>query len=220
MTFHMLHILLHRPFLPEGHLRHLADQQEDVRRDICISSAFKIYELAKAYREAFTLRRAPYMFSYALFSAASIIPFKSSSRSEPVDLSQQHIVGFFWTALKELQNGANFGLRRPIMIIRSLIERAGLDLNAIVGQAASGQETTNEGQQHARSLRLMPQGTTPDTSRQVASNDLDQNLPFLDDSGFETLCRDLLSGNMDGLNSPVNIDLDDDSLLYGLFRQT
>ncbi|KAH8697930.1 hypothetical protein BGW36DRAFT_450694 [Talaromyces proteolyticus] len=222
MTFHMLLILLHRPFLPEGHLRHLGGANENMHREICLSSAFQIYELAKLYRDTFTLRKATYMFSYCLFCAASIMPFGPSGS---VDHSQRHIAGWFWIALKELQKGANFGLRRPIMIIRSLIEHAGLDLNSILAQAGSTSasaletgtpSTRTNGGHHSHFLGAID---ASGASLSQGSN-LDTQVPELDDSDFERLCRDLLSGDIDGLAAPHGIDDDDNSLLYGLFRQT
>ena len=194
----MLHILLNRPFLPEGHLRHFA-LDENEPRSICTSAAFQIYELAKAYREAFTLRRAPYMFSYALFSAASIIPFKSCGEQTGTNMLPNDIAGFFWTALKELQNGANFGLRKPIMIIRSLFERAGLDLDSIT--------THLDGLGHqapAQHLQLINQNCDSGTFENI------------DD---QTLFQDLVSGSCDGALNMGDMIMDEDShILYGLFR--
>ncbi|KAF2467908.1 uncharacterized protein BDR25DRAFT_152860, partial [Lindgomyces ingoldianus] len=72
-TYHTLHILLYRPFLPEGHLRKIESPSQPEIRQRCVSAALHIYSLAQSYRASFTLRRAPYLFSYALFSAATVI---------------------------------------------------------------------------------------------------------------------------------------------------
>jgi hypothetical protein len=212
----MLHILLHRPFLPEGHLSHLANLDDNFRRDICISAAFKIYELAKVYREAFSLRRAPYMFPYALFCAASIILFKSINGREAVGLPERDIIGFFWMALKELQNGANFGLERPIMIIRSLIEHQGIDLSSILGHGTSDHEGSNKGYiscSQRSTLDVSLSGTPGDCS----AGNLDQNMLLLDNSDFGTTYQ-LQSETMNGFASPIYMNHEDDSLLYGLFK--
>lgn len=202
MTFHMLHILLHRPFLPEGHLRHLGSSDESEHREICLFSAVQIYELARRYRDAFTLRRATYMISYCLFCAASVIPF---GPRQSVDLSQRHMVGWFWIALKELQNGANFGLRKPIIIIRSLIEHAGLDLNSILAQTEPS------------SLDHSCRGSAANGAT-LSPGPGQEQVPEIEDADFETLCRDLFAGDIDGLAAPHGIDAEDHSLLYGLFR--
>lgn len=199
----MLHILLHRPFLPEGHLRHLGASDETEHREICLFSAVQIYELARRYRDAFTLRRATYMISYCLFCAASVIPF---GPRQSVDLSQRHMVGWFWIALKELQNGANFGLRKPIIIIRSLIEHAGLDLNSILAQT---EPSSLEAGDHSSGMSAAIPSQGSDQETQV---------PEIEDADFETLCRDLFAGDIDGLAAPHGFDPEDHSLLYGLFR--
>lgn len=194
----MLHILLNRPFLPEGHLRHFA-LDENEPRSICSSAAFQIYELAKAYRQAFTLRRAPYMFSYALFSAASIIPFKSCGEQTAASMLPNDIAGFFWTALKELQNGANFGLRKPIMIIRSLFERTGLHLDSITSQLDFlGHQAPLQRPQSAHQNR-----------ESMAFENIDDH----------TLFQDLISGSFDGAIHMGDMVMDEDPhMLYGLFR--
>ncbi|KAJ5695946.1 hypothetical protein N7536_006358 [Penicillium majusculum] len=211
MCFHMLHILLHRPFLPQGHLQHFSlDEQEPRRR--CRSAAFQIYELAKSYRRAYTLRRATYMFSYALFSAASIVAFKSSD-TEPTDsMLQKEVAGFLWAALKELQNGANFGLTKPMMIIRSLFEHAGLNLETI----------TNQPSYH----RDLAPSNNPRQHRPFEHNDQTVDLEVHDHAAgslggteFETMFRDLISGAFDGVMNMGDPNLDEDSsVLYGLFR--
>lgn len=235
MTFHMLHILIHRPFLPEGHLRHFGFD-EAPRRATCISAAFKIYELAKAYRDAFTLRRAPYMLSYALFSAASVIPFKQTDQNQVLEAhydeySQKELVVFFWTALKELQKGANFGLRRPIMIIRSLFERAGMDLNAILRNSG---KNASHGPNTAPKNPLQNPNPNPNPNQQPAQPR--QNMsnephistqppvyipPELEMRGYEDAYTGLVSAELEWLASPTNHGVNDGSnVLYGLFRDS
>ncbi|KAJ5669897.1 uncharacterized protein N7477_005260 [Penicillium maclennaniae] len=197
MTFHMLHILLYRPFLAEGHLRHF-ELDENEPRAICTSAAFQIYELAKAYRQAFTFRRATYMFSYSLFSAASIIPLKSSGEQTAVDTMQKVIAAFFWTSLKELQNGANFGLRKPIMIIRSLFERAGLH----------SEPTTT----HRNDI----EHGVPSQERPLNQSCYTRVFENIDE---QTLFQDLTSGSFDEVINMGDMVVDEDShILYGLFR--
>lgn len=125
-TYHTLHILLYRPFLPEGHLRSIQPLPQPAIRERCITAALRIYALAQAYRAAFTLTRAPYLFSYALFSAATVIPLLHWEDGK----KRLDVIRFFLDALKEQQRGANSGLKKPIMIIRGMFERAGLDLSS------------------------------------------------------------------------------------------
>lgn len=217
----MLHILLHRPFLQEGHLWHLRNMNNNAHSEICLSSAIQIYELAKAYRDNFTLRRATYMFSYCLICAASVIPFAASDSDDP---SQRHMTGWFWIALKELQNGANFGMRRPIMIIRSLIEHAGLDLDSILAQTTglgTGTRPVYGTKSHLDHGDIRVPDVEDESGLPPAQNlDPDAQVDVLEDRDFQRLCQDLFSRDIDGRAAPQENGFYEDALLYGLFRQT
>lgn len=117
-THHALTILLHRAFLEEGHLRRHCD--EAGRRhseEACITSAMAIESLARAYRETFTLRRAPFLLSYAIYSAVIVI-----LRQERHNRGRfMEVISFFWTCLSELQHGCNFGLAKPLSILRDMV---------------------------------------------------------------------------------------------------
>lgn len=117
-TRHALTILLHRAFLEEGHLRRHCD--EAGRRhseEACISSALAIERLIRAYRQTFTLRRAPFLLSYAIYSAVIVI-----LRQERHDRGRfMEVISFFWTCLSELQHGCNFGLAKPLSILRDMV---------------------------------------------------------------------------------------------------
>lgn len=117
-TCHALTILLHRAFLEEGHLRGHCD--EAGRRDseeACIASALAIEKLVRAYHRTFTLRRAPFLLSYAIYSAVIVI-----LRQERHDRGQfTELISFFWTCLSELQHGCNFGLAKPLSVLRDMV---------------------------------------------------------------------------------------------------
>ena len=119
------------------------------------------------------------------------------------------IVTFFWNALKELQNGANFGLRKPIMIMKGMFERAGIDLVAIA------------------SMQRQDQGLNGKSRWQTSSEDEVQGLPFLPESNMDYLpdeqYQDLFqSMSVDNIDWPEFLDDVEMATivdpLYGLFR--
>jgi len=200
MLFSLLHILLYRPFLQDGHLEALNIDEAD-HRSICVDAAQQIYLLARTYRDTFTLRGATYLFSYAVFSAATIIPLHMSPGSR--DNSQMDIVVFFWNALKELQNGANFGFRKPIMIIKRMFERSGIDFMTMA--------STQRGD-HS------PTGRSSNQERQ------EESLPLLPDSGMDIQLDDLYHDILDNVEWPdfmedVETTATSDPL-FGLFRSS
>ncbi|CEL06441.1 hypothetical protein ASPCAL09618 [Aspergillus calidoustus] len=123
-TYHALTILLQRAFLSEGHLRrHSTEESNRESEKLCIHSAICIQKLVRAYRDAFTLRRAPFLLSYAVYSAVIVI-----LRAERHERGQfMAPIEFFWNCLSELQRGCNFGLEKPLMVLREMVKefRAG-----------------------------------------------------------------------------------------------
>lgn len=82
-----------------------------------IDSALMIQKYVKAYRDAFTLRRAPFLLSYAIYSAVTVI--LQQERHERGQFTD--IISFFWTCLSELQRGCNFGLKKPLSILQEMV---------------------------------------------------------------------------------------------------
>lgn len=129
-TFHALTILLHRAFLEQGHLGSRSDQDSKRRgEDACISSALMIEKHVRAYRDAFTLRRAPFLLSYAMYSAVTVILHHQGRHGRGGKLAGS--ISFFWTCLNELQRGCNFGLKKPLAILKEMVH--GLRLNVDSG---------------------------------------------------------------------------------------
>ncbi len=180
-----------------------------------MSAALRIYELARIYRATFSLRRATYLFSYAVFSAATILPLHSSPDSDPRE--KMEIVVFFWNALRDLQNGANFGLRKTIRIIGGMFERAGIDLGAL---PTSMEKRQQQQQQHVQG------GGAEGRSVEFVTDD--QSLPNLPDNiGLDVLSNEAFKDfyndlSVERIDWPAFVDDDagheNDELLYGLFR--
>lgn len=76
-----------------------------------------IQKLVRRYRESFTLRRAPFLLSYAVYSAVIVI-----LRQERHERGQfMEPISFFWTCLSELQVGCNFGLKKPLGVLQEMV---------------------------------------------------------------------------------------------------
>lgn len=43
-------------------------------------------------------------------------------------------MGFFWSALTELQRGSNFGLHKPLEILRDMMNQFGTELSATIAE--------------------------------------------------------------------------------------
>lgn len=127
-------ILLHRAFLEEGHLRRHSDEAAKRRgEEACVQSALMIQKLVRRYRESFTLRRAPFLLSYAVYSA--VIAILRQERRERGQFTEP--ISFFWTCLSELQVGCNFGLKKPLSVLQDMVREFQVSIKE---GSAAGQE--------------------------------------------------------------------------------
>lgn len=132
-TFHALTILLHRAFLEEGHLRRHTDEAAKRRgEEACIQSALMIQKLVRRYRDSFTLRRAPFLLSYAVYSAVIVI--LRQERHERGQFTEP--ISFFWHCLSELQLGCNFGLKKPLGVLQDMVR----EFQTSIKEGSAGQE--------------------------------------------------------------------------------
>jgi hypothetical protein len=70
--FNVLLILLHRPFVSEGHLHSISPSIPANSFGVCTLAATKIVQLLRVYDRAFSIRHAPYFISYATYVSATI----------------------------------------------------------------------------------------------------------------------------------------------------
>ena len=85
----------------------------------CIEAALEIWKIVELYKRTFTLRRAQYGISYATYCAVLII-----LRHTGQDCDEYiECIRFFWQALLEFQRGCNYGLKRPLKLLKSLMSR-------------------------------------------------------------------------------------------------
>jgi hypothetical protein len=125
ITFHALQILLHRPFLANGHLgKEFKDFERTAGEQVCVAAALAIWRLVEGYKTAFTLRRAPYIICYSVYSAT--VAILNQTLFERAHFTK--CMSFFWSALTDLRRGCNFGLQKPLDILRDMMAQFGEDI--------------------------------------------------------------------------------------------
>ncbi|KAM0417150.1 hypothetical protein ACHAPT_012858 [Fusarium lateritium] len=92
---------------------------QDESRKKCIDAALHIWKLVEAYKTTFTLRRAQYGISYATYCAVLVILEHTDQNCD----EYIECIRFFWQALLEFQRGCNYGLKRPLRLLKSLMSR-------------------------------------------------------------------------------------------------
>ncbi|CAK7235423.1 hypothetical protein SBRCBS47491_009288 [Sporothrix bragantina] len=208
--------MLLRPFLAEGHLhKHSNDSEKEKMARTCISHAMAIWKLVAAYRKAFTLRRAPFLLSYAVYSAVVVI----LKRNAPERAHLRDAATFFWTALSELQRGCNFGLQKPLTILRQMMAK--------LGETGETGETGQTGQM-CEALPQAPEPALQDSmlamldkhASRGSGGEPPDDLSQMDPSGISADLFDPTMhvddyGTLDFLDDQERIISDD--ALYGLF---
>lgn len=101
--------------------RHFNEQERRAGERVSVNAALGIWRLIERYKAVFTLRQAPYLISYSVYSAVvAILTQKSLERVQFTEC-----MGFFWSALIDLQRGSNFGLQKPIDILKDMMSQFG-----------------------------------------------------------------------------------------------
>ncbi|GLA37565.1 hypothetical protein AnigIFM63309_004504 [Aspergillus niger] len=124
-TYNALIILLHRPFMGSGHLR--SDDPPADSWERCVTAARNITSLALAYRSAYSLRRANYMLSYAVYVACTIHARNPAIRESTRRKEASSPLTVCLRCLDELAI-PNCGVSAPSKIIRRLMEANGMSI--------------------------------------------------------------------------------------------
>ncbi|KXH57376.1 fungal specific transcription factor [Colletotrichum salicis] len=129
--YHVLTILLNRPFVADGHLYNTSRSTSVNSFITCASAADSIVSVLRVYDRVFSVRHAPYLISYATYVAATIhvrITAKRSTESEARECLETSMSVF-----RENQE-TNWAVRRAQTIVEGLITRLGVCLGE--GQTA------------------------------------------------------------------------------------
>lgn len=121
VMYQALIVLLHRPFLSDGHLRPLSHPADPWKK--CTEAAANITGILMSYQNSHTLRRGPYILSYAAYVACTIhVRNASSAKSSPGSL----FLTVTLNILREL-SVPNPGVRTPLRIICGLLHKFSLE---------------------------------------------------------------------------------------------
>lgn len=122
--YNSLIILLHRPFISDGHLRSITTSASSWGR--CTTAAKSITSISLAYKSAYGLHGAPYILSYAIYVACTIHVRNAFANAHHKEHIFRLTAGL--TCLDEI-SVANPGVCKPASIIRKLAETSKLDLS-------------------------------------------------------------------------------------------
>lgn len=150
--YHVLLILLHHPFITDGHHYHTYRNISAKSLKACATAANAIVQLVRAYDKEFSVRRAPYLISYATYMAATIHVRIAAKRTAGSDAHNS--LGTCLAVFNENQH-TNSAVRRANALVQNLMKRLGvtvpntsdihIDKNAEVGQSPGQMDTAENG---------------------------------------------------------------------------
>lgn len=125
--YNVLLILLHRPFVAEGHLHTTEPSIAISSFTTCTTAAARIVKILQAYDHAFSIMRAPYLISYATYVAATIYVRVAAQQRGG---SRAH--SCLRTCLEIFQKNqeTNWAVRRAKNVILHLMDRMEVDIGS------------------------------------------------------------------------------------------
>ncbi|KAI9743524.1 MAG: hypothetical protein M1818_002838 [Claussenomyces sp. TS43310] len=201
--FNVLIILLHRPFVSDGHLHSTSPSIAFDSFGKCASAASQIGQILRMYRQHFAMKRSPYIISYAAYVSATIFVRIAAQRRPG---SEAH------TSLRTCIDVLNehqeqcLAPRRANRVIQSLMKRMGVFLSQDAGPSMIHRDLDPSHLDIQESTQL-----TPEISGGNSSYDMiavrDAPLPAI---GFDDACLDAI---------PLDLDLDMDAVVRSFMSQ-
>ena len=132
--YNVLLILLHRPFVADGHLYNNARSISVNSLLTCATAAAQIVRLVRAYDASFSVRRAPYLISYSTYVSATIHVRIAAKRSSDSDAHRSLATCL---AVLRLNQETNWAARRAKVIVEGLMGK----LNVVLPENGNEMQT-------------------------------------------------------------------------------
>lgn len=185
--YHVLTILLHRPFVTDGHLYNTSRSISVNSFITCASAADSIVSVLRTYDKEFSVRHAPYLISYATYVAATIHVRIAAKRStEP---QARECLETCMSVFRENRE-TNWAVRRAQAIVEGLMTRLGVSL----GQSHDNSQPRDRTPHTTRRRSPVPNGVdcygqtnihlVPDHPARIASGDASTSRGWSDIDGI------------------------------------
>ncbi|KAM3549234.1 hypothetical protein MY1884_008831 [Beauveria asiatica] len=151
-------ILLHRPFVSEGHLQSASSFIAREALSHCVTAAFEVDDMLQLYRQHFCVKTVPYFMSYATYVSATIHARLASLKL--MGTSPAKCLRNCLNVLTEQQTKCH-APRRTLRILKQLIRRLGLrveDLPTEESDVSHGNEPDSDGHILTPAMSSLPGG--------------------------------------------------------------
>lgn len=156
----VLIILLHRPFVADGHLYNTSRSVSRESLMKCVFAASAICSNLRLYDRAFSIRRAPYLISYATYVAATILV-----RIAAKHRNDARVCAELATCLAVFQENqeTNFAVKKASMVIEALMKRLKVDIDpALMETMKAGASSSTPTAEPPRQPGANPPSTAPE----------------------------------------------------------
>jgi hypothetical protein len=123
--YNVLLILLHRPFVSDGHLHSNARSITVNSLLVCANAATAITQVLRIYHQAFSVRRAPYLIAYATY-VSSTIHVRIAAKRTPGSDAHKSLATCL--AVFRVNQETNWAARRARNIVESLARKLNVQL--------------------------------------------------------------------------------------------
>lgn len=163
-----LRVLLHRPLLEDGNLQLEFPAASKSSLAACSEAATKIVEIVRLYDKAFSIKRAPYLISYATYVAATIHVRIAATRKTTSEAHECLRTCFF---VFKQNSGTNYAVRKAIFVLETLCKRMDIaipDQDVSNGSSSDDNNVVNDPN---------PRGSPQASVARLADNAPDQAQP-------------------------------------------
>ncbi|KAI5240510.1 hypothetical protein E4T42_08355 [Aureobasidium subglaciale] len=160
--WNVLRVLLHRPLVADGHLHMTLPSTSKSSFATCTEAAINIVRLVRLYDKAFSIRRAPYLISYATYVAATIHVRIAATRTSTSE-AHEHLRTCL--AVFNQNSATNYAVKKASIVIENLRKRMGITFDGPESTSTATSATRDTVTDHPST------GTTPRSQSNVYMSD-------------------------------------------------
>lgn len=134
--WNVLRILLHRPLLSDSDMKLTYPTTSKSSFAACSEAAINIVRIVRLYDKAFSVKRAPYVISYATYVAATIHVRVAATCKPP---SEAHECLLTCLLVFSQNSETNYAVRKASLVVESLCRRMGVSLEDLGSHSAQQQ---------------------------------------------------------------------------------
>jgi hypothetical protein len=165
--WHVLRILLHRPFVLDSDPNVRASPTTHACVEVCTAEAAHIVQLVRLYDVSFSVRQAPYLISYATYVAATI--HVRLAGSSPPGSTAHESLAVCLTVL-DLNSKTNPAVRKASVVIEALMKTMNVNMERPLDSSGARSDSHRDPRMAIASAHSATHHSKRQTSDQFSGN--------------------------------------------------